>query len=429
MGGLSKKASQLKTLRSNQRTPQLTLDGGNLLFKGKSTPGRNEQARLTAATIVEAYNRMGYQAVGIGTGDLSGGSDFLHELAVKSKFTWLSANLVYKKTTRPLFPDHLSLVAGKLRIAIIGLTNHLRPTASPLENSVELKPWREVLPGVMAGLLPAPDMVILLTDYESEECRAIAAATPGISLIIAAGSNASNITPQQFTDHTLLAQTGSQGKYLGVMNIAWLPSHIWSSAPQSRDGEAQPDQDNFAVARENPGSPAAEATFRNRFIAMESGQPDDPEVKELLNQANRKLNAIGPEGGRREIPSRPPGLVGWQRCQGCHPHQTDNWLTSRHATAYATLVERQQQSNPECLSCHVTSLATAGPVEITTLPPDLKQVGCESCHGPGTPHLAEPSSTRPPPVTQAVCLTCHTPEHDGNFDYARDLQKLHCLRP
>jgi len=45
---------------------------------------------------------------------------------------------------------------------------------------------------------------------------------------------------------------------------------------------------------------------------------------------------------------------------------------------------------------------------------DLKDVGCEACHGPGSEHiksLGKAETTGP----KQECVECHTPDNSGNY--------------
>ena len=49
----------------------------------------------------------------------------------------------------------------------------------------------------------------------------------------------------------------------------------------------------------------------------------------------------------------------------------------------------------------------------------LVNVGCESCHGPGSAHVADPEANGliDLEVPDRVCVTCHNPEHSDRFVY------------
>ena len=59
-------------------------------------------------------------------------------------------------------------------------------------------------------------------------------------------------------------------------------------------------------------------------------------------------------------------------------------------------------------------------------------VGCESCHGSGQAHVADPTKDNivglgdscPVCVIEAVCTTCHTKEWDPDWDLDQRLEEL-----
>jgi hypothetical protein len=66
LGGLSKKAFQYEKIISQEKIPALMVDAGSLLFKHSTLSLKlAEQEKVTAFSIVESYNQMGYHAVGI----------------------------------------------------------------------------------------------------------------------------------------------------------------------------------------------------------------------------------------------------------------------------------------------------------------------------------------------------------------------------
>jgi hypothetical protein len=104
--------------------------------------------------------------------------------------------------------------------------------------------------------------------------------------------------------------------------------------------------------------------------------------------------------------------VGSQACKACHPLEYAKWRSTGHSRAYATLEEVGSQFDPECVLCHVVGMDYQSGFVSAEKTPHLKNVDCETCHGPGSAHaktlaaLTEPKST---------CLDCHTPEHSGEY--------------
>ena len=129
----------------------------------------------------------------------------------------------------------------------------------------------------------------------------------------------------------------------------------------------------------------------------------------------------------------PNGLeyVGSNSCgfgSSCHQYEYEKWSTKSHAKAYQTLVDVGSQYDPECIRCHVVGLEYETGFVSEKSHKDLRNVGCEVCHGPGSKHMMailmaeEDTETSEP---KSACIDCHTPEH-SNYEGHEDeyLQKM-----
>lgn len=114
--------------------------------------------------------------------------------------------------------------------------------------------------------------------------------------------------------------------------------------------------------------------------------------------------------------------MGSAACASCHAPQTAWWRGHPHGHAYATLERRHKEYNLDCVSCHVTGYNQPGGSTVTqNLGGALVNVGCESCHGPGAAHVANPRGATPNVVRvvpETTCTGCHNEEHSDAFDYA-----------
>jgi hypothetical protein len=78
------------------------------------------------------------------------------------------------------------------------------------------------------------------------------------------------------------------------------------------------------------------------------------------------------------------------------------------------------------VGCHVTGYRQPGGSEVVQNE-GLRDVQCESCHGPGSLHIeARGPAARAATIRRTVdgnfCATqCHTPEHSDHFNYDRYL--------
>lgn len=110
-------------------------------------------------------------------------------------------------------------------------------------------------------------------------------------------------------------------------------------------------------------------------------------------------------------------FAGTKTCGSCHSHALEVWEKSRHAHALNTLEKDGHARDPDCLGCHVVGLESMEGFRTRDKTPDLTDVGCESCHGPGLPHAKTPMEVRMPRVEPKGCITCHDPNNSPNFNY------------
>jgi hypothetical protein len=112
--------------------------------------------------------------------------------------------------------------------------------------------------------------------------------------------------------------------------------------------------------------------------------------------------------------------VGSSSCRDCHEPQFRQWRRTSHASAMRTLIGRRRNRHPGCISCHVVGFGTISGYNLRVRQRDLENVGCESCHGPGSLHMVEPASGHiSRSVSREVCSGCHTAEHSMMADNPR----------
>jgi peroxiredoxin len=119
---------------------------------------------------------------------------------------------------------------------------------------------------------------------------------------------------------------------------------------------------------------------------------------------------------------RRKGYSGNDACGACHELEHETWTFTTHARAFDTLVKHGVESDAECVSCHVVGYGQPGGFEDTTTTPELENVGCESCHGRGGPHLS-PGFNDGGSYASA-CKTCHDAKHSLGFDYATFVPRI-----
>ncbi|MBK8230010.1 MAG: cytochrome c family protein [Candidatus Eisenbacteria bacterium] len=104
-------------------------------------------------------------------------------------------------------------------------------------------------------------------------------------------------------------------------------------------------------------------------------------------------------------------------CKRCHEEQYKTWSLTPHAHAFATLEKDKKHDDPNCVKCHVTGGEDPDGYAANRTTPDLRNVGCEVCHGKGTEH----DRTTPLAITEAMCRNCHQGEFEKGFNFAAAL--------
>jgi hypothetical protein len=118
------------------------------------------------------------------------------------------------------------------------------------------------------------------------------------------------------------------------------------------------------------------------------------------------LIAIGFAG-----PSEKAEYVGVKKCKMCHADAFKTYEIQGHAKAWDSL-SADEKKKPECIKCHVTGYSKPGGYSDDSTTPDMVNVQCESCHGPGSEHIKAPKDQKKATINRdvgAVCITCHNP--------------------
>lgn len=421
---------------------------------------------------------MNCRAVGIGAHDLAGGISLLKDLQKRHGTVWLSINLVDPEKKQPLFTPYLIVKVGGLKIALFGLTDDQGEhngtgNEEGKEKDYTILPWQDTLPKTLAEVSKKVDMTILLSSYPYQINKEIAENLDDLHIILESGYAAPTTEPYKF-ENTLISQTGTRGKYLGMMRIEWNKSGQWTdkSFNRIRTEEDRLERVNQQLvrlekqkkkavlvkdkgykklsaekkeliqsikalkkSRDSAPDDQGLCKYTHSFIPLSTSLPEDPEVKKIIDQTIEKVNEINKrriaQMGHNEPTITLQDVAGSQKCQECHAAQMTVWQDSQHAQAWTTLEKKNQQFNESCVLCHVTlPLYDADKVKannlLLMLPKSLKNVGCEACHGPAAAHSAGQGKVPVARPDEKVCLGCHTPEHDDNFIFSEKVKQLGC---
>ena len=214
MGGLSEKANVINKIWKSTGGRIITVDSGNMLFSksGKFHAGSPEY--ITAAAISDIYSLLGFDAMGVGSRDLSGGPSLLISTRDKG-VPWTSANL-YDQDEQLLFAPYKQKSIDNLTIAIVGVTD---PSPHAVEGFIIKDPVSELTP-LVEELTDSFDLIILLSSLSFEDTVRLVEQLPHIDIAISADNGKGNVGPVSAAK-SLVTQTGNRGRYQGVLSVTW----------------------------------------------------------------------------------------------------------------------------------------------------------------------------------------------------------------
>jgi cytochrome c5 len=178
--------------------------------------------------------------------------------------------------------------------------------------------------------------------------------------------------------------------------------------------------------------PAHGSFFTVTQVRINKALDCNPTVQDAVSTFFRRTGEINTKAAASTAVTPPAkgeaSYSGTESCTDCHEDQAASWAKTVHATAWKTLVDRGQQFDLDCIGCHVTGWDKPGG---STLGHNdtLRDVQCETCHGPGSIHVAKgglekPFAIKRAPPDDLCAMQCHTKEHSDTFQYEAYLRDI-----
>jgi len=115
--------------------------------------------------------------------------------------------------------------------------------------------------------------------------------------------------------------------------------------------------------------------------------------------------------------------VGSTACRDCHEDEYANFFNfAKKAHSFESVRRMRSHLTPAefdgCLECHTTGFGRPGGFRSEEETPDLKNAGCEVCHGPGSRHVLSGSRDDiKGDLTLNDCAVCHNQERIEAFNF------------
>jgi 2',3'-cyclic-nucleotide 2'-phosphodiesterase (5'-nucleotidase family) len=178
---------------------------------------QQKQAVLNGQLLVEAFNLMGCDTVGIGGDDLRLGAKTFAKLKKMAEFPFITANVVTQRGRQLSAPSVVKKVGG-LRWGIFSLMSANPPLKA------QDRDWKVLDPvstgkQVVKELQGKADVIILLAAMPLRELRVLLQQVPGITIAVA-GNNPSGLRRPLQVGHTIVVSSHAYGRYLGMLTLS-----------------------------------------------------------------------------------------------------------------------------------------------------------------------------------------------------------------
>jgi hypothetical protein len=385
-GGLAKRETLVDAFRRT-RPAVLLVDAGDLMPE-KPNPIKEKYVAMAAA-------RGCYDAIGLGDQEFVLGVERLRQLQSEYKLPLLCAN-VRDAAGKTVFPPNVIWTVPNpgrrdepVKVGIFSVVADRAYGFPPLEwrTGLKIEPPIEAAKREVQFLAQAGcDLIVALAHQELEDSRALAAAVPGIDVIVC-GHDERVLPKGERVGKTLLVSTGETGRIMGALALA------------------------------PPPGPQGRAQVSLTMTELSAQVPDAPAVMDLYWQYVKEAKDKPPPDW--DLTPIPPVYDTAEACMKCHVEEYKSWSKTAHARALEPIARSGRREDPECILCHTMGYGRKGGFVSVKDTPALGRVTCQACHIVAADH-GDKKAKAPDPhiyINSRLCMSCHGPVQSPKFDY------------
>jgi len=229
----------------------------------------------TAEFMLNAMELMGYDALNLGSPEFYFGKEFLEHTRshVSVSFPYIASNLHYRGSRLPWTREYIIKEVGGIKVAILGVLNPDGLAQLPNQEKVkglEVIPPETALSRLLPEVREKADLVILLSRFGIEKTIALVKAIRGVDVAISSGND--DIYFAKDPGNTVVLQTGSLGKTMGLLKIALDEKRVLSVS-------------------------------ENRYVPLQSSVPDNGEIARLV-EMHQKAQVAKKEESQKELQAK-----------------------------------------------------------------------------------------------------------------------------
>jgi len=367
----------------------IILDAGD--FVGRKSYRQKRVAKL----MFEVFGKMNYTGIQPGEQELSLGLPELKKLSTQYGVPIVCCNLIDNKSGKSVFNEFIikpikkkGLFGKRFKVGITGIIDPVfsRNLQALKKEDIAITPPEDRLKRIIPILKEKTDMIVLLSHLSQMKAFTIKEMFPNIDIIIDAHGSWRHQKKPFAPGSPMLLKEISKGK-----NLSWLRI--------------------FYDKKKKITNIESETLF------LHSNLPEDPEISELIESFEKDFF---PENKPTQNTQT---YLTATNCRKCHLKEFSQWVKTPHARAFDSLVAKGKINDKMCLKCHVTGAGQHMGFGDYQSTPELINVQCESCHGPGKIHSIKPTKSYGQ-ITHATCTRCHDQKNDPEFDYEKKLKKV-----
>ncbi len=387
-GGLTR----LKTVMESETPPaSIRVDIGDAI------KGAEDYNLIEYKYILQACAGMGFDAMNLGQREAQLSAQSLRALKTNAPVSLISANLLDSSSGKPIFDGYKIVRRGPYQIALIGVLD-----ATGMGDNLGQGLMIEKMEATLSRLLPEvkkkADILILMAFTDETTLAKLAQDFYEFDLVL--GGKVSQPSQKlEKQNRSLILYTTNQSRTLGIlkMTIAGRAQLVPLAHEMRLLLDRIPEHPAIKALAE-----AYRAEIRHTRLAL-----DDP-----AHLAENQVPGV----------KRSATYAGSASCEPCHQTATQIWKKSSHAQAFSVLVSKKADADPNCVACHTIGFGSLSGYQRAFAGAKLIDVGCESCHGPGSLHVEQhqaqaPSAFQFRPLGQGDCQKCHYGEFSRPFNW------------
>jgi hypothetical protein len=309
----------------------------------------------------------------------------------------VSANLLDAATGAPILAPFRVVQRGRWRIAVVGVMDP-RGLGDNLGAGLVVEKMESTLTRLLPEVRKQADLIVLLAFADEATLAKLAQEFYELDVILG-GKVSQPAQKLEKENRSLISFVTNESRALGRLRL-----------------------------RLSQGSPVTAVEHEVRLL--HDRIPEDVSVQALATayRAQVRTARLAVDSPERLQDDMVPGVrvaatyVGSAACVECHRTATDVWQKSGHAHAFRTLVEKKADADPKCIGCHTIGFGSPSGYRREFGGRQFADVGCESCHGPGSLHVKQHRgdasvSFKYRPLGAGDCQKCHYGEFSRPFDW------------